>query len=94
MASQVAPRNHSKEARGKARIYEFLQQREGSRNKRFTDNQIYRRFTENSFYGKTERSGLTGITPLIGFPEFPQGSVAHSWECVLTGDHAIFCFAH
>ena len=28
---------------------------------------------------KAERSGLIGITPLICFPEFPQGSLAHPW---------------
>ena len=43
------------------------------------------------FYGKMQRSGLTGITPLICtsavrasilhfLPEFPQGSLAHPWE--------------
>ena len=37
------------------------------------------------FYGKMQRSGLTGITPLIcriffSFLEFPQSSQAHSWE--------------
>ena len=35
---------------------------------------------KTSFYGKTERSGLSGITPLICFPEFPQGSLGHPWE--------------
>ena len=30
-------------------LYAFLQQREDSRNKRSTDNQIYQRFTENQF---------------------------------------------
>lgn len=33
-----------------ARLYEFLQQREGSRNKRFTDNRMYqKRVIENQF---------------------------------------------
>ena len=38
------------------------------------------RLTGDHFYGKTERSGLTGITPLMCFPEFPQGSLAHPGE--------------
>ena len=39
-----------KEARGEARVYEFLQQREGDRKERFADNQIYgKRFMENQF---------------------------------------------
>ena len=70
---QVAPRNRSEEARGEARIQEFLQQRGGRRNKRLT---------ESRFSGKTERSGsgLTRTAPSISFPEFPQGSLAHPWE--------------
>ena len=86
-----------------ARICEFLQQREGSRNKRFTENQIYRK---PSSMGRCKGLGLlesllAGITGsavgqssllLSGVPSGladPPLGVA-----VLTDDCDIFCFVH
>ena len=66
--SQVALRNCSKEARGEARIYEFLQKKRkvvGTKDlqlTRFTE----KGFRENQFLWEDVNVWLTGITPLIG----------------------------
>ena len=71
--------------------WEFFQHRAGRRNKRLPKTSYLKLRNFAYFYGKMQRSGLTGITPLICtsavrasilhfLPEFPQGSLAHPWE--------------
>ena len=95
-----SPEKPLQEARGEASVYEFLQQREGIRNKTFTENHIYRKPVSMG-----QRSGLSGITPLIGTSAVGQSSLFLSWVpsgltspplgvSAFTEDCDIFCFVH
>ena len=87
-ASHIALRNGFKEMWGRGLGYlGVLQLSECSRNKRFTDNQIYRKPVSMGIY-----KGLDLLQSLLWYacqlwasllcfcPEFPQGSPAHPWE--------------
>lgn len=91
MASQGTPRNGSQEARGELGYRSFCNKGKvvGTKDLQVTGFRD-KDFQKARFSGKRRRFGLPGLTPLMRprlgasclcvFPEFPQGSLAPSWE--------------